>query len=271
MSEDFQLLIFSTDPDVIRRTVAAGVAGVIVDWETVGKEERQGEADTEINCDSVADLERVRAATDALVVCRINPYAASTSVEIERAIDAGANEILLPMVRRVDEVERVLEHARDRIRVGILIETRDGVTNAAALARQPLARVYVGLNDLAIERQSMSIFEAVRDGTVERLRGIFDVPFGFAGLTLPYGGSPIPCRLLMAEMARLQSHFTFLRRSFFRDTRGQDPAIAIPIIQGAVRESRRRSDQESQRDHRALERAIADSTHRAQQIYQVST
>ncbi len=271
MNEDFQLLIFSTEPDLIHRVVAAGVAGAIVDWETIGKEERQGAVDTEINCDTLADLERVRASTDALVVCRVNPYGPSTPTEIEWAVDAGADEILLPMVRRVDEVERALEHARDRIRVGILVETIDGVANAAALARQPLSRVYVGLNDLAIERQSASIFEAVRDGTVERLRGIFDVPFGFAGLTLPHCGAPVPCQLLMGEMTRLHSHFSFLRRSFFRDTRGKDPAIAIPTIQQALRESCRRSDVDSKRDRQALEHAIAESSRRARHTCQVST
>ena len=51
--------------------MAAGVEGVVVDWERKGKLERQARADTQIGCDTLADLRRIRAATHARVLCRI--------------------------------------------------------------------------------------------------------------------------------------------------------------------------------------------------------
>jgi len=69
----FELLLFSTDPAAVARYTAAGIDGFVVDWERRGKVARQTGADTEINADTPEDLRRVRAGTDARVVCRVNP------------------------------------------------------------------------------------------------------------------------------------------------------------------------------------------------------
>lgn len=256
MSGPFELLLFSTRPDVIRPCVAAGVAGIVVDWERAGKAERQTGADTQINHDTPEDLRRVRACTAARVVCRINGFGPHTRAESERAIALGADEILLPMVRRIAEVETVLTHVEGRCGVGILVETTAAVRLAKDLARLPLARVYVGLNDLAIDRGSPNIFTAVLDGTVERVREPFRVPFGFGGLTLPWGGYPIPSRLLIAEMARLDCDFGVLRRSFLRDIRGRDPLREIPSLLRALEDVRARPSEVLIRERRELADSI---------------
>ena len=256
MNRPFELFLFSTDPQTIRETIAAGAAGVIVDWEQAGKVERQRHADTEINDQTLADLHAVRAATSARVLCRVNGFGRTTEWEIEEAIAGGVDEILLPMVRAVDEVGVTLDLVRGRCGVGILVETVDAVEHAAMLARLPLSRVYVGLNDLMIDRGHASIFAAVMDGTVARVRSVFRVPFGFAGLTLVDGGFPVPCRLLIAEMARLGCSFTFLRRSFHRDIRGRAIGEEVPRILQAMAAAAERSPTAVERDREDLSAAI---------------
>jgi hypothetical protein len=254
----FSLLLFSTDPGFIQRAEAAGVDGFIVDWEYKGKAQRQNGADTEINQHGLIELRRVRASANGLVLCRINGPSAASVDEIELAIGAGADEILLPMVTSPVEVERVLDHAAGRCGVGILIETVAAVQRAAEFADLPLTRVYVGLNDLAIARGSRTIFDAIVDGTVERLRQRFAMPFGFAGLTLPDAGSPVPCRLLIAEMMRLDCQFSFLRRSFHRDIHGRDPMIEVPRLRAALNHARIRDCANVALDHLELEAAISN-------------
>ena len=256
MNRPFELFLFSTESQTIRETIAAGAAGVIVDWERAGKVERQRHADTEINEQTLADLHEVRAATNARVVCRINPFGRSTEWEIEEAIAGGVDEILLPMVRAVEEVGVTLDLVRGRCGVGILVETVDAVEHAAMLGRLPLSRVYVGLNDLMIDRGETSIFAAVLDGTVARVRSLFNVPFGFAGLTLVDRGFPIPCRLLIAEMARLGCSFTFLRRSFHRDIRGRVIGEEVPRMLEALTAAAQRSAAAVARDCEDLNVAI---------------
>jgi hypothetical protein len=231
---EFGLYLFSTDEPTVQEAVAAGVDGIVIDWENMGKRERQAGADTQINYDSPKDLARIRSCTDATVLCRINAFSQCTAGEVARAIDCGADELLLPMVRTSDEVRATLDVVSGRVDLGILVETSGAITEIDALVRLPISRVYVGLNDLAIDRRLRNIFESVADGTVESLRESCDLPFGFAGLTLPHRGSPIPCRLLINEMARLRCNFSFLRRSFHADVQRTTIAAAVPAIREAM-------------------------------------
>jgi hypothetical protein len=244
----FELLLFATDAGIVKKAAKAGVNGFVVDLEVQGKKVRQENYDTQISANTIDDLRRVRANTDLPVSCRINGFGESTEHEVNQVIAAGADEIFLPMVRKPEEVERTLDLIRDRCRLAILIETLEAVYHARTLGEIPLSRVYIGLNDLAIDRGIKNIFESISDGTVESVRKYFRVPFGFGGLTLPDHGSPIPCRLLMGEMARLDCQFSFLRRSFYRDIVDMDLDVEIPRILQAVASAKRRPDREVQCD-----------------------
>lgn len=254
---DLELFLFSTDPETVSRYTEAGVDGFIVDWESKGKETRQAGADTEINQDTPEDLRRVRAATNARVLCRLNQPGPWTPEEIDEAVTGGADEVLLPMVRSPGEVLDAIRVARGRCGVGILVETVDAVRCAAELARLPISRAYVGLNDLSIERKSRSIFEPLTDDLVDGIRPLFTVPFGLAGLTLPECGRPIPCRLLIGEMARLSCGFTFLRRSWRRDIAGRDLRAELPRVRAAIERAGLRAAEEIARDRAELVEAVA--------------
>lgn len=254
---DFDLMLFSTNVEWIQRNVAAGVSAVIVDWERNGKHARQAGADTQIGIDTLADLERVRSATTARLICRVNSFSDQTAREVDDAISAGAEEILLPMVRDADEVDRTLGIVDDRCGVGVLIETVEAVANSAAIAKLPIIRAYMGLNDLAIARQTPSIFSALVDGTIEQVRPHFSMSFGFGGLTVPDRGEPVPCRLLMGLMTAHTASFSFLRRSYHRDMRDRDPAAEIPRILAAIESAERRGEHQRAHDLQELAGLLA--------------
>ncbi|NMO88240.1 aldolase [Actinomycetospora sp. TBRC 11914] len=247
-----QLYVFSVDPGFVHDVVAAGAAGVVVDWECRGKARRQEGQDTEINRHTPRDLERVRAATGGRVLCRVNAYGPWTSGEVEAAVARGADELLLPMVRRPEEVDRTLELVDGRCGLGILVETRDAVARVAELARRPLSRLYVGLNDLRIDRGATDLFTPLLDGTVDAVRAAVDVPFGVAGLTLPGRGDPVPTELLAAELDRIGAAFTFLRRSFLADLADRDPAVEIPRMHAACDALRGRTPAQVRADRAEL-------------------
>lgn len=250
------LFVFTVDPPRAHALVAAGAAGVIVDWERRGKARRQLGEGTQINSDTPADLSRVRAATDGRVVCRVNGHGPWTAAEVEDAIARGADEVLLPMVRTPEEVDRTLDAVRGRCGLGILVETQDAVDRAAELAARPLCRVYVGLNDLRIDRRSTELFRPLVDGTVDAVRSVVRSPFGVAGLTLPGCGSPIRTELLAAELVRLGTDFTFLRRSFHADMTGRDPAVELPRIQATVAALRSAGTVQAAADRQAFVAAV---------------
>lgn len=259
MTHPFEFFLFATDPAFVNRAVDAGIDAIIVDWESRGKKERQKGYDTQIGVATLEDLVAVRNCTSARVICRVNGLSNETPGEIEAAIDAGTNDVLLPMVRTVKEVESALELVRDRCGVGILVETEDALSILSELGRMPLSMVYVGLNDLCIERRGRNIFTPMTDGTVERIRAHFEVPFGFAGLTLPEKGYPIPCSLLMGEMARLESNFSFLRRSFCSDMKDGDLSKGISRIREAITVAHGRTSHAVEIDRAALEHAVMSS------------
>jgi 2-keto-3-deoxy-L-rhamnonate aldolase RhmA len=249
----FELLLFATDTALVEEAARAGMDGFIVDWERRGKARRQAGEGTQINYDTLSDLRRVRAVTDATVICRLNGFGAWTPREVDQAIDAGADELLLPMVRGSEEVDRTLEMVGDRCGLGILIETRQGVRATPDLVTRPLSRVYVGLNDLRIDRGSNELFEPLVDGTVERVRSHAGaLRFGVAGLTLPDRGDPVPSRLLAAELLRIGADFTFLRRSFLADTGGRQLTPAVSAIRTHLMELADRTAAQELTDRRAL-------------------
>jgi len=258
MSREFELFLFSTDPTTVTASVAAGVSGVVVDWERVGKRHRQAGADTQIGEDTVDDLCRVRGCTSSRILCRIDNNVHLLDEQIEEAVAAGANEILLPMVRSADQVEAVLARSGERCGVGILIETEAVLGELDDIATLPLSRAYVGLNDLAIDRGSTNIFEPLVDGTVDQVRRHLAVPFGLAGLTVADAGTPIPCRLLVGELIRLGCTFSFLRRSYHADIRGRDHSQEIPRLHEALDAATRRTAAEVAEDRNALVDAIDD-------------
>ena len=239
--------------------VGSGAAGVVVDWERRGKRRRQAGVDTQVNGDTPADLATVRAATSGRVLCRVNGWGPWTPGEIELAASLGADEVLLPMVRGVEEVDAALEVVTGRCGLGILVETTEAVSAVDRLVSRPVSRVYLGLNDLMIDRGGGCLFAALVDGTADRVQSASTAsgrPFGVAGLTRPDAGRPVPCRLLLGELARIGASFTFLRRSFHSDTAGRRLCVEVPRILEAVREARHRPREAVMADRAELELVV---------------
>ncbi|MGY1916639.1 aldolase/citrate lyase family protein [Blastococcus sp. SYSU DS0973] len=253
------LFLFTTEPQWGGDVVAAGAAGIVVDWECRGKHRRQAGEGTQINADTPEDLSAMRAATPGRLVCRINGYGPWTAGEVAEAVGRGADEILLPMVRTVEEVDRTLELVAGRCGLGILVETQDAVDRAAELAQRPLSRIYVGLNDLRIDRGSTELFRPLLDGTVDGVRAQVRTSFGVGGLTLPGRGFPVPGDLLAAELVRTGAEFTFLRRSFTADMAGRDPFVEVPRLLVALADVRAAGPARAAELRRAFAAAVEGS------------
>ena len=217
MSKPFQVFVFHSNHSRTIASLDGGVDGVVVDWEFKGKNERQLGYDTQVNCYNESDIGLLRETTDKPIICRINGGKHFSAEEIHVALEAGASEILLPMVTRLDEIEKALSAINGKAKLDVMIETEEAVTLAAEIGKLPLYRVYVGLNDLSISRGTSNIFLPLVDGTLEHVRTHIPMDLGVAGLTHPEGGRPLPCRLLMKIMAKFNLSFSFLRRSFYKD------------------------------------------------------
>jgi citrate lyase beta subunit len=168
--ERFELYLFHRTIACDQACLKGGVDGLVVDFETRGKAERQSGFDTEINTHTMEDLRRVKTELGAYVICRINPPGPLLAREIEDVLHERADEILVPLIRSVDEAEEVVDLIKGRCKVALMVETAEATRIVEQLCRLPIHRLYVGLNDLRISRASPSIFTPLIDGVLENTR-----------------------------------------------------------------------------------------------------
>lgn len=253
-----ELVLFYTTADFCARAFAAGITTFVVDFEQRGKAERQRGFNTQINVHHLSDLVHLRRAVPGHIICRIDGWHDDSPDEIQRVIAHGADEILLPMVRSAAEVEAALTVIGERCRLSIMLETVAAVQHAHDFVVFPLRRIYVGLNDLHIERHRPNLFYPLVDGTLDAVfaaLGAFSL--SFAGLTMPGGGFPLPADMLIKELVRRRAAFGVLRRSFLRDVSGRDLAVEVSRLREALHAAEQRSAQQQADDYAALRRAIS--------------
>ncbi|MFM8956000.1 MAG: hypothetical protein ACKOJH_00895 [Actinomycetota bacterium] len=261
----------STDDVILRRFSDAPPAlrpdAVVVDWERSGKVERQTGAlrligiDTTIIPDGDEAVGRVRALGFDRVVCRIDAVGSQTVEQLAAVRLQGGTDVLIPMWRQPHEVEHVLAHSRG-LRVGVMVETMEGVRNCEVLRELEVSFAFVGLMDLALERRTTSIFAPLVDGTLDLIaERLGDLPFGFGGLTVPGTGRPIPDRLFVSNLVRLGASFSFMRRSFLDNVQGVDVVDALWSIRALLGVTAQRSPAELDADQHEL-RVLLSKVHR---------
>jgi hypothetical protein len=234
-----------------------GIREFMVDHEVRGKKRRQSGFDTEINEAPLTAIGPLRKLPGVRVHCRINNWGAGSREEIEIAIGEGAERVYLPMVTDPGEAEAFARAVDGRAETAILIETQSAASDAAQYAPLGLDAIYVGLNDLAISRGERFIFSALGDGTVDQIRhDLPGVQFGFGGITCIDRGDPIPCYLLMSELAALSAQFTFVRRSFRKDIVGRHIPAELSRIAELWTALRQRSAEHVRRDRAELRALI---------------
>ncbi len=254
-------VLMSSDAALVAELAAAPAsahpAAIAVDWEL--PQHRATWADRRPAAPQLEVLTAVREASPWPVICRVNELGPGTSSEIDQAVDLGADEILLPMVRDPRAVERVLRMVGDRAGVGIMVETREAVAEPTAYAGLGLARAFVGLLDLAVERGTPTIFTALADGTVEAVvEGLDPVPYGFGGLTDPGRGHPLLARLLMGEIVRAGCAFSMMRNAFVADAALSSPIAVLAAVRRELALLERRDGVAVAADRVALLERIAE-------------
>ncbi|HMO01443.1 MAG TPA: aldolase/citrate lyase family protein [Oligoflexia bacterium] len=253
----FELYLFYKNQEmVLSANQSMAITTFVIDWEYLGKKERQIGYNTSIRPDSREDLSLLRSLTTKKIICRINNHPALIEEDIRSAIDLGADEILLPMVKSTEEIYRAIELTKECAPLAILLETVEALEILEEIKVSPISKVYVGLSDLMVARKSKNLFEPIIDGTLEQIRNKISKPFGFGGVTTIDSGAPIPCKLLLAEMVRLKTSFSFLRSSFFRDIADKNLVSEVEKILAFVESLEKRTAEETENDHKHLANQI---------------
>lgn len=215
----FLKLIYITNiPSVALIAERHGVDRIMVDLETLGKEERQRNMNTVKSHHTVEDIQRVsNVLTSSELLVRVNPWNKSSVDEIETVIASGADRIMLPMWRTVDEVNSFLAFINGRVRTTLLLETKEAVEILDEVLKHPqIDEIHIGLNDLHLSYGLTFMFEPLTNGVVERICQKCKqsgVPYGFGGIAR-IGEGLLPAENIVMEHYRLGSSRVILSRSF---------------------------------------------------------
>lgn len=214
-----KLMYITNDPTVARIAADAGVDRIFLDLEEMGKEARQGHMDSVKSHHTFEDVAAVRRAIgpDVQLLVRINPFYEGTGWEIERALECGADILMLPMWRRAWEVEQFVRMVNGRATTLALLETKEADAALPEVLCIPgLDEIHIGLNDLHLSYGRSFLFELLADGTVDRICQLIrdsGKPFGFGGVGRPSKGR-LRAEYILGEHYRLGSGAVILSRSF---------------------------------------------------------
>lgn len=213
-----KVLFVTNDPAIAAIARDSGVDRIMVDLETLGKEERQKGMNTVKSHHRVSDvaaLARVLKPEELMV--RINPWHEGSQEEIEAVLASGAGRIMLPMWKTPEEAKAFFRCVGGRAGTTLLLETREAEACVdEVLQLEALDEIHVGLNDLHLCYGKDFMFELLADGTVEALCQKFSrrgIPYGFGGIAR-IGEGMLPARRIVTEHYRLGSTRAILSRSF---------------------------------------------------------
>ena len=221
---NMKLMYITNNPAVARIAEDAGVDWIFLDMEVIGKAFRQSGLDTVQNHHTIDDIKRIRKTiSQSKLLVRINPihdavdnYPSSRD-EIEATIEAGADILMLPYFKTVEEVKTFIHLVNGRAKTLLLLETVEAASLIDEILEVPgIDMIHLGLNDLHLELGMKFMFELLADGTVERLGDKIKakgIPFGFGGIATLDGGA-LQGSMVLKEHVRLGSSMVIVSRSF---------------------------------------------------------
>lgn len=212
------LMYITNVPEIALIAERNGVDRIMVDLETLGKEERQKNMNTVKSHHTIDDVAVISSLlTKAEMLVRINPWNETSVTEIESVISAGADRIMLPMWKTTSEVDLFLKAVNGRVRTTLLLETKEAVKIIDKILEHPmLDEIHIGLNDLHLSYGLTFMFELLSNGVVESLCQKFKqkgIQYGFGGIAR-IGEGMLPAERIIMEHYRLGSTRAILSRSF---------------------------------------------------------
>lgn len=221
-----KLMYITNSEDVAHIAEEAGGDRIFVDMEYIGKTDRQGGMDTVQSRHTADDVRRLaQCLNKAELFVRVNPIHEKTDEynsskeEIDEAIEAGADLLMLPYFKTAEEVQTFVKYVNGRAKTVLLVETPEAAAIAEDLVQIPgIDEMFIGLNDLSLGYGKNFMFELLLDGTVEELCLKFrkgGIPYGFGGIA-SLGKGMLPSEYVIKEHYRLGSACAILSRSFCR-------------------------------------------------------
>lgn len=232
-------LLYITNDVVEYKTIEeAGVDTAFIDLEILGKVERQGDLDTVISRHNIEDVKKIKKVQEkSKILVRIDPMNEKSEEQIEKAIEYGADIIMLPMFTTKEEVEKFSKIVGNRAKKYLLLETAQAFCRIDEILEvEGIDAIHIGLNDLHLSLGLDFMFECFSCGIVEYLTkkiGDKGIKFGIGGVA-KIGEGELPAEIILKEHIRLKSEIVILSRSFKKNM--EDLAVEVKKIREKIEE-----------------------------------
>ena len=243
-----KLMYITNNPDVARIAESAGVDRIFVDMEYIGKAGRQVGMNSVKSHHTFQDIQNIRKVlTKAELLVRCNPIHIATNdycsseEEINKIVECGADIIMLPYFKTVEEVKMFLGFVAGRVKTMLLLETPEAVNILDEILNlSGIDYIHIGLNDLSLGYHKKFMFELLADGTVDVLCAKIrkaGIPYGFGGIA-SLGEGLIPAEIILKEHYRLGSTCAILSRSFCKSNQISDLGQLKEVFNNGLKDIR---------------------------------
>jgi len=234
-----KMMYFTNEPQLALAAEQCSIDYVVIDLEIIGKIDRQSHKDTRISHHSIQDIAPVRQMlTKTQLMVRINPIHAESKDEIDSAIRQGADILMLPFFKTLQEVQTFLKLVKGRAKAYLLLETKEAEAILDDILQlSGIDAIHIGVNDLSLSKGYAFLFQPLLDESfAEMCRKIraHGLPVGFGGIAQLKQGT-LPAENIIAEHYHLGSSMVILARSFINLDATQPLGDLVQSLDQALR------------------------------------
>ena len=219
-------MILDNNIDNIKVYDECKIDRIFVDLEIHGKQDRQGHLNTVISDHTLEDVKAIKPILkNSQLLVRVNPIHPNSASEIHYAIENGADIVMLPMFKTIEEVKLFIDYVDKKATVCLLLETSEALCRIdKILELEGIDEIHIGLNDLHLAMGLDFMFELMGGGIVEYLAYKIkqkNIPFGVGGVARMNEGM-LMGKMIITEHARIGSSMVILSRTF----KGEDGSLS---------------------------------------------
>ena len=254
-------MLITKDPGIAQHAEDTGIDVIFIDLEAgADKQARQSGKNAVYNDHSLDHIAPVRSVLKkAELMVRVNALNPDSTSEVERALDAGADCLMLPMFYSAEDVIRFRDMVNGRAKIRPLIETPSAVEEVEKLAKiDDIHSYHFGLNDLHIAWKCHFVFEPLINGKLDAAIAHFyeaGIDYGIGGMA-QIGEGDVPGGDVLSEFVGRNSNRVILSRTFHRNSKTLDELHnkmnlkeQVQAIRGHEHRALLRTEEEVQSDH----------------------
>ena len=181
--------------------------------------ERQGHLNTVISQHpKLSDISLVKKELNkSNLLVRVNPIIANSKNEIHQVIEEGADILMLPFFKTVEEVNIFIDLVGNKAKTNLLFETPQSLVRIDEILDViGIDEIHIGLNDLHLGMGLDFMFELISGGIIDYMINkikVKNIPYGIGGISSLHSGK-VNGKHVLAQYVRLDSSKVILSRSF---------------------------------------------------------